>query len=510
MTTYAFLRSKSAFVIGMIIASRSMTLSQVDEAMVRRASFLANQGLNLHLNAEAIAERPNPPWWIQSRLYNRPVMRAVDVITKKRDGGELTTEEIEFFISGFNRGAIPDYQAAAWTMAVLLKGMTPRESTDLTLAMVASGEQLDLTGVVPLAVDKHSTGGVGDKTTLVVEPIVAASGVPVAKMSGRGLGFSGGTLDKMESFPGFRTELTIDEFKRQLSEVGLVLSGQTADLAPADGKLYALRDVSGTIPSVPLIAASVMSKKIAAGAQAVVLDVKVGVGAFMKTMAQAEELAGLMVEIGDRAERRVVALIADMNQPLGYAVGNALEVREAIDTLNGKGPPDFVEHCMEVAGHMLRLAGKSEDLMAAKAVASTALSDGSALSKFRELVVAQGGDGKFVDEPERLPEAKYSKTVPAPSSGYVTAIDAAEIGRTTMGLGGGRAMKGDAIDHAVGVVVHRKVGDELAEGDALFTVHASGKNDLAEAETRALEAHVIGLEPVDPIPLFHKTIENAS
>jgi pyrimidine-nucleoside phosphorylase len=435
-------------------------------------------------------------------------MRAVDVISKKRDGGELTKEEIEFFIAGFTRSEIPDYQAAAWAMAVLLKGMTPRESTDLTMAIVASGEQLDLNGVIPLAVDKHSTGGVGDKTTLVVEPIVAASGVPVGKMSGHGLGFSGGTLDKMESFPGFRTDLSIDEFKRQLSDVGLVLTGQTADLAPADGKLYALRDVSGTVPSIPLIASSVMSKKIAAGAQAMVLDVKVGVGAFMKTLDQAEELAKLMVDIGDRVDLRVVALIADMNQPLGNAVGNTLEVREAIDTLNGKGPPDFVQHCLEVAGHMLRLAGKSEDLKAAKEVALATLSDGTALSKFRELVVAQGGDGKFVDEPERLPEAMHSKTVPAFSSGYVTAIDAAEIGRTAVGLGGGRVMKGDAIDHAVGLVVHRKVGDELAEGDALFTVHANREDDLAQAEARAFEAHVIGPEPVDPLPLFHKTIEN--
>jgi pyrimidine-nucleoside phosphorylase len=436
-------------------------------------------------------------------------MRAVDIISKKRDGGELSSEEIEFFISGFTRDEIPDYQAAAWAMAVLLNGMTPRESTDLTMAMVASGEQLDLTGVVPFAVDKHSTGGVGDKTTLVVEPIVAASGVPVGKMSGHGLGFSGGTLDKMESFPGFRTDLTIDEFKRQLSDVGLVLTGQTVDLAPADGKLYALRDVSGTVPSVPLIASSVMSKKIAAGAQAMVLDVKAGVGAFMKTLEQAEELAELMVEIGARADRRVVALIADMNQPLGNAVGNALEVREAIDTLSGKGPPDFLEHCLEVAGHMLRMAGKSEDLNTAKEIASAAIADGTALLKFRELVVAQGGDGKFVDEPERLPEAKHSMTVTAPSSGYLTAIDAAEIGRTGVGLGGGRAMKGEAIDHAVGLVVHHKVGDKLAEGEALFTIYANRETDLAEAETRALKAHIIGLEPVDPLPLFHKTIENA-
>ena len=432
-------------------------------------------------------------------------MRAVDVITKKRDGGKLTKEEIAFFISGFARNEIPDYQAAAWAMAVLLNGMSSRESTDLTLAMVASGEQLD---VVPLAVDKHSTGGVGDKTTLVVEPIVAAIGVPVGKMSGRGLGFSGGTLDKMESIPGFRVDLTTEQFIRQLGEIGLVLSGQTVDLAPADGKLYALRDVSGTVPSIPLIASSVMSKKIAAGAQAVVLDVKVGLGAFMKTLEQAEELAELMVEIGDRADRRVVALIADMNQPLGNAVGNALEVREAIDTLNGAGPADFKEHCLEVAGHMLRLAGKAEDLLPAKELASAALIDGSGLSKFRELVAAQGGDVGFVDEPDRFPNAEYINTVSATVSGYLTSIDAAEIGRAAVDLGSGRAKKGDAIDHSVGLEIHRKVGDEIAEGDALFTVHANNEADGAQAEVRAREAHIIEPEYIDPLPLFYKTIEN--
>lgn len=435
-------------------------------------------------------------------------MRAVDVICKKRDGGELTTEEIEFFVAGFTSNEIPDYQVSAWAMAVLLMGMTARESTDLTLAMVASGEQLDLTGVVPLAVDKHSTGGVGDKTTLVVEPVVVANEVPVGKMSGHGLGFSGGTLDKMESIPGFRTDLTTEQFLHQLGEVGLVLSGQTAELAPADGKLYALRDVSGTVPSIPLIASSVMSKKIAAGAQAIVLDVKAGVGAFMKTLEQAEELAELMVEIGDRGGRHVVALISDMNQPLGNAVGNALEVREAIDTLNGAGPPDFREHCLEVAGHMLRLAGKAENLVAAKELASAALMDGSALSKFRELVEAQGGDGNFVDEPERFPNAGHIKTVAATASGYLASIHAAEIGRTAIGLGGGRAMKDDVIDYAVGLVIHHKVGDEIPAGDALFTVHANSEDDLAQAEAWALAAHVIGPEPVDPLPLFHKTIEN--
>ena len=435
-------------------------------------------------------------------------MRAVDVIIKKRDGGELTSEEIEFFIAGFTRNEIPDYQAAAWAMAILLKGMTPRESTDLTLAMVASGDQLDLSNVVPLAVDKHSTGGVGDKTTLVVEPMVAACGVPVGKMSGRGLGFSGGTLDKMESIPGFKVDLSTKQFLRQLREVGLVLTGQTADLAPADGKLYALRDVSGTVPSIPLIASSVMSKKIAAGAQAIVLDVKVGVGAFMKNLEQAEELAELMVEIGDRAGRRVVALISDMNQPLGNAVGNALEVREAIETLRGEGPADFMEHCMVVAGQMLRLVGKASDLPAASDRAAAALADGSAFAKFRELVAAQGGDTKYIDEPERLPAAMLVKTVTAPKSGFVEGIHAAEIGYTAVGLGGGRAMKGDKIDHSVGLIVHHKVGDKIAQGDELFTIHANDEKKLAQAEARALEAHTIGPEPVDPLPLFYKTLEN--
>ncbi len=435
-------------------------------------------------------------------------MRAVDVIIKKRDGGELTSEEIEFFIAGFTRNEIPDYQAAAWAMAILLKGMTPRESTDLTLAMVASGDQLDLSNVVPLAVDKHSTGGVGDKTTLVVEPMVAACGVPVGKMSGRGLDFSGGTLDKMESIPGFKVDLSTKQFLRQLREVGLVLTGQTADLAPADGKLYALRDVSGTVPSIPLIASSVMSKKIAAGAQAIVLDVKVGAGAFMKNLEQAEELAELMVEIGDRAGRRVVALISDMNQPLGNAVGNALEVREAIETLRGEGPADFMEHCMVVAGQMLRLVGKASDLPAASDRAAAALADGSAFAKFRELVAAQGGDTKYIDEPERLPAAMLVKTVTAPKSGFVEGIHAAEIGYTAVGLGGGRAMKGDKIDHSVGLIVHHKVGDKIAQGDELFTIHANDEKKLAQAEARALEAHTIGPEPVDPLPLFYKTLEN--
>lgn len=433
-------------------------------------------------------------------------MRAVDIITKKRDGGQLSQEEIEFFISGFTAGEIPDYQASAWAMAVLLKGMTAQESAHLTMAMVNSGEQLDLRGVVPFAVDKHSTGGVGDKTTLVVEPLVAACGVPVGKMSGRGLGFSGGTLDKLESIPGYRVELSTQEFIEQLRAVGVVLSGQTAELAPADGKLYALRDVSGTIPSIPLIASSVMSKKFAAGAQAIVLDVKVGVGAFMKTLEQAEELASLMVEIGALAGRQVVALLSDMNQPLGNAVGNALEVREAIDTLRGEGPPDFLDHCLEVAGQMLRLAGQTEALAAAKDKASQVLADGSALSKFRELIEAQGGDMRYVDEPELLPKAELIETVSSNDDGYVSAIHAAEVGHAAVDLGSGRTVKEAEIDHAVGIVIHRKVGDEVARGEPLFTVHANDRGSLEKAQARILSAHTIVNEPVEPLPLFYSTI----
>jgi pyrimidine-nucleoside phosphorylase len=434
-------------------------------------------------------------------------MRAVDVIVNKRDGGELSQEEIAFFIDGFTRGEIPDYQASAWAMAILMKGMTPRETLDLTEAMAASGDQLDLSRVVPMAVDKHSTGGVGDKTTLVVEPIVAACGLPVGKMSGRGLGFSGGTLDKMESIPGYRVDLTTQEFLEQLGQVGLVLCGQTADLAPADGKLYALRDVTGTVPSIPLIASSVMCKKLAGGAQAIVLDVKVGLGAFMPTVEEATRLARLMVVIGRKAGRRMVALISDMNQPLGHAVGNALEVREAIDTLRGGGPDDFRQHCLHVAGHILLLAGLASDLRIAKKRAAKAIADGSGLAKLQALVEAQGGDGRYVVEPDRLPRAALVVTVPAPRSGYLSTVHAREVGETVVELGGGRAMKGDPIDHAVGVVVHHKVGDRVVKGDPLFSVHASDAAKRDVAVERVLQAHRISRTPVAPLPLFYRTIK---
>ena len=433
-------------------------------------------------------------------------MRAVEVIERKRDGAALSREEIAFFVEGLTRGDIPDYQVAAWAMAVLLKGMTPRETLDLTQAMAASGEQLDLTGVVPIAVDKHSTGGVGDKTTLVVEPLVAACGLPVGKMSGRGLGFSGGTLDKMESIPGFRSDLTRQEFTDQLHRVGLVLSGQSADLAPADGKLYALRDVTGTVPSIPLIASSVMSKKIACGAQVIVLDVKTGTGAFMPTVAEAAKLARLMVDIGTRAGRRVLALISDMNQPLGFAVGNALEVREAIETLRAGGPPDFREHSLHVAAHVLHLAGWAASLRIAKRMAVSALDSGAALGQFRALVQAQGGDVRYVDDPGLLPTAKYITEVGAPRAGYLATVDAREVGETVVELGGGRARKGDPIDHAVGVVVHHKVGERLAKGEPLFAVHASDAAKRDVAIERLLHAHQFSRSRVDPLPLFYRTV----
>jgi len=433
-------------------------------------------------------------------------MRAVDIIIKKRDRGELTWDEIEFFVQGFNNGEITDYQAAAWAMAVLLNGMNDRETTDLTLAITHTGEVLDLSHVVPIAVDKHSTGGVGDKTTLVAEPIVAACGLAVGKMSGRGLGFSGGTLDKMESIPGFRTDLTQAEFIEQLKRDGLVLTGQTADLAPADGKLYALRDVTGTVDSIPLIASSVMSKKIAAGAQAIVLDVKVGVGAFMQTLDEARRLSQLMVSIGRLSGRRVVALLSDMNQPLGHAVGNSLEVIEAVQTLRGSGPADFREHALTVASHMLMLGRKADSLTSGRQMAEAALKDGLALQVFRRLVEAQGGDPSYVDDVRKFPVAPLIEMVTAPRAGYLLGIHAREVGETSVELGAGRARKTDPIDHAVGIVIHHKVGDRVEKDGPLFTVYANDSQKLAQAKERLLGAHQWSEVPCQPLPLFYGVI----
>jgi len=433
-------------------------------------------------------------------------MRAVDIISLKRDRQELTTEQIEFFVQGVSSGAIPDYQAAAWAMAVLLNGMNERETTDLTLAMARSGEMLDLSSAVPIAVDKHSTGGVGDKTTLVVEPTVAACGLPVGKMSGRGLGFSGGTLDKMESIPGYRTDLTQQEFIDQLGRIGLVLTGQSGDLAPADGKLYALRDVTGTVPSLPLIASSIMSKKIAAGAQAIVLDVKVGAGAFMETVESARDLAERMVAIGRLSGREVVALLSDMNQPLGESVGNALEVHEAIDTLHNGGPADFREHCLVVASHMLVLGQKAANPDQARGMAAAAIRDGSAWAKFRQLVAAQNGDVSVIDHPDRLPAAPLIETVSAPRAGWISGINARTVGETSVALGAGRQQKDDPIDHAVGIEIHCNVGDRLEKGQPLFTVHARTAADAEHARQSLLDAHTWSDQPVEPLPLFYGVV----
>jgi pyrimidine-nucleoside phosphorylase len=430
-------------------------------------------------------------------------MRAVDIIIKKRDKGELTSDEIKFFVRGFTNGDIPDYQASAFAMAVMLNGMTPSETADLTLAMARSGQVLDLSGIVDIAVDKHSSGGVGDKTTLAVLPMVAACGLPVGKMSGRGLGFSGGTLDKLESIPGYRVNLTTEEFKQQLKDKGLVLTGQSLDLAPADGKMYALRDVTGTVSSMPLIASSIMCKKIAAGAQAILLDVKTGLGAFMQTLDEARKLAELMVNIGRLAGRQTVALLSDMNQPLGHAVGNALEVVEAIETLHGGGPADFREHCLHVSAHMLLLGKRAKDLDEGRRMAELSIADGSAFEKFRVLVQAQGGDVSFVDDPSKFPQAKLVDVVKAPRSGFISQVHARSVGEASVTLGTGRAKKGDPVDHAVGFVIHHKVGDQVEEGQPLFTIHANDAKKLVEARVSTLKAHVFSDLPVSVLPLFY-------
>jgi len=430
-------------------------------------------------------------------------MRAVDIIIKKRDKKELTAQEIDFFVRGFTNGEITDYQASAFAMAVLLNGMTPFETADLTLSMARSGQVLDLSKVVDIAVDKHSSGGVGDKTSISVLPMVAACGLPVGKMSGRGLGFSGGTLDKLESIPGYRVNLSTDEFIKQLKEKGIVLTGQSLDLAPADGKLYSLRDVTGTVQSMPLIASSIMCKKLAAGSNAIVLDVKTGLGAFMETLDEARALATLMVDIGKLAGRQVVALLSDMNQPLGCAVGNSLEFIEAIDTLKGNGPADFVEHCLHVSAHMLVLGKRAKDLDEGRALADKSIADGSALEKLRVLVQAQGGDVSYLDDTSRFARAKFIEMVNTPRSGSISQVQARSVGEAAVALGAGRAKKSDPVDHAVGFVIHHKVGDRVEKGDPLFTIHANDELKLVEARKAVLGAHEFSDDIVSPLPLFY-------
>lgn len=433
-------------------------------------------------------------------------MRAVDIIAKKRDDHPLSAEEIHFFVQGFSRGEIPDYQAAALLMTIYLRGMNERETADLTMSMARSGKMLDLSPLAPLVVDKHSTGGVGDKTTLVVAPLVAATGLPVGKISGRGLGFSGGTLDKLESIPGFKANLSIEEFMATLRNCGVVVVGQTADMVPADGKFYALRDVTATVSNISLIASSIMSKKIAGGANAIVLDVKVGLGAFMQTMEEATALAHAMANIGQALGRRVAAVISNMNQPLGRAVGNALELKEAITTLHGNGPADFLEHCLIIASQMLLLTDRAPNAQESYKLLLHELDSGRAWRKFRDWIVGQGGDVTYINDSSLLPQAAFVDPLPSPRSGYVAGLDAMEVGLAAALLGGGRARKGDSIDHAVGVVLAKKIGDYVKKGKVLLTIHANDEQKLAEARRRLLDAYSWSDEPVEHPPLVHEII----
>ncbi|MDE1422426.1 pyrimidine-nucleoside phosphorylase [Bacillus licheniformis] len=403
-------------------------------------------------------------------------MRMVDIITKKQNGEELTTEEIQFFIKGYTDGSIPDYQASALAMAIYFQDMTDRERADLTMAMVNSGETIDLSAIEGIKVDKHSTGGVGDTTTLVLAPLVAALDVPVAKMSGRGLGHTGGTIDKLEAIKGFHVELSKDEFIELVNRDKVAVIGQSGNLTPADKKLYALRDVTGTVNSIPLIASSIMSKKIAAGADAIVLDVKTGAGAFMKTDEDAVNLAKAMVRIGNNVGRQTMAVISDMSQPLGFAIGNALEVKEAIDTLKGEGPEDLTELVLTLGSQMVVLAKKAETLDEAREKLIDVMKNGKALQKFKDFLQNQGGDSSVADNPEKLPQAAYKIDVPAKEAGVMSEIVADQIGVAAMLLGAGRATKEDKIDLAVGIMLRKKVGDAVEKGEPLVTLYANREN----------------------------------
>ena len=432
-------------------------------------------------------------------------MRMVDLIAKKRDHIELTTEEIEWMIRNYTDKVIPDYQMSAFLMAVVFNGMTPAERLALTQAMVGSGEVVDLSAIEGIKVDKHSTGGVGDKTSLILGPLVASMGVPVAKMSGRGLGHTGGTLDKLESISGMTIELDMERFIEQVNEIKLAIIGQTGNLAPADKYLYALRDVTATVESIPLIASSTISEKIAAGADAIVLDVKFGAGAFMKTLEDAKQLAQAMVEIGRDAQRQTVAFLTDMNQPLGLAIGNALEVKEAIETLKGHGPKDLEELVLQLASQMVVLAKKAPDVETAYEQLKEKLHRGEAFNKFKEFVQAQGGDVAQIENPDLLPKADSIIPVKASQSGYVHQIDALSIGLAAMKLGAGRATKDDMIDMAVGVVLDKKVGDSVGEGDVLAYIHAN-RVDNEEAIAYIQKAYCICKDPVCPPTLIYDVI----
>jgi len=437
------------------------------------------------------------------------VVRAYDIIYRKRMGQELTRPEIDFLVSGFTGGEIPDYQMAAWAMAVCLRGMTARETADLTVAMANSGDVIDLSAIEGRKVDKHSTGGVGDKVSLVLVPLVAACGAPVAKMSGRGLGHTGGTLDKLESIPGVRIERTKEEFIGQVNRIGCAVVGQSGNLVPADKKLYALRDVTATVDSIPLIASSIMSKKIAGGADAIVLDVKTGSGAFMKTLDDSFALARAMVDIGREVGREVAAFVSDMDQPLGQAVGNALEVAEAIETLRGFGPEDLEHVCLALGSQMLRLAGVAGDEKAARKMLVRALRGGQGLAKLVELIEAEGGDPSYIRQPVKLPRAGRIVPVPAPATGYVRRIEALEVGVAALRLGAGRETKESAIDLAVGVVLRKKVGDRVEEGEALADLHVNDETHLDEVMERMQGAYQIGTEQPPRQPLIYGLVTEA-
>ncbi|WP_240377729.1 pyrimidine-nucleoside phosphorylase [Bacillus piscicola] len=432
-------------------------------------------------------------------------MRMVDIITKKRDGEELEESEVRWFIQEYTGGRIPDYQAAAFLMAVYFKGMTQDEAAVLTSAMAASGDCLDLSSIQGVKVDKHSTGGVGDKTTLILGPLVAALDIPVAKMSGRGLGHTGGTIDKLETFAGLRTEFNHQEFVELVNRNKLAVAGQSGNLTPADKKLYALRDVTGTVNSIPLIASSVMSKKIAAGADAIVLDVKYGSGAFMKDTADAKQLAEAMVEIGCSLDRHTVAVISNMDQPLGSFVGNALEVKEAVETLRGEGPADIHELSVELAAHMAVLGGRAADQQEGRCLIEEVMKNGKALAKMKQFIEGQGGDPKLVEQLELLPKAAYEIEVTSTSAGYVKAMHTAAIGRAAMVLGAGRRTLEDRIDHSVGIELHKKIGDYVEEGEPLASLH-SNEADVSEVINTVRTAYLFTDTKIAPPPLIFATI----
>ncbi|MBQ4868907.1 pyrimidine-nucleoside phosphorylase [Priestia megaterium] len=432
-------------------------------------------------------------------------MRMVDLIEKKRNGHELNKAEIDFIIEGYTKGDLPDYQLSAFAMAIYFQGMTQEERVNLTQAMVESGDQIDLSKIEGIKVDKHSTGGVGDTTTLVLGPLVAAVDVPVAKMSGRGLGHTGGTIDKLEAVPGFHVEITNEEFIRLVNTNKIAVIGQSGDLTPADKKLYALRDVTATVDSIPLIASSIMSKKIAAGADAICLDVKTGNGAFMKKLEDAEELAKAMVEIGKGVGRNTKAIISDMSQPLGFAVGNALEVKEAIDTLKGEGPEDLTELCLTLGSHMVVLAEKASSLDEARAMLQEVIKNGKALESFKTFLSAQGGDASVADDPSKLPDAAHKIEVPAKEGGYISEIVAEKIGVAAMKLGAGRATKESEIDLAVGIMLNKKVGDSVKKGDSLVTIH-SNSEDVQEVMDIVYDSYSTVAEKVEAPTLIYKEI----